>query len=424
LKDLEKNCKTKEAEWATRCKIRAEEILALADTIKILNDDDALDLFKNTLSLATTSTSMGFLQKQSSSSVALRAHDLVAAAAKSDGVHKNQLALIQFSLKAKSVDFSKVIAQIDNMSAIMVSEQKDDDAQKDFCDKDMAKSEQQKSDTEESIASSEASIEEMMAASAALAAEIEQLNKDVKALDKAVADATQQRKEEHAEFLQYSTESNAAVQLIEKAKNRLFQFYRPNLHKAAPTRGPLTEEERLLVASGADDMVVSTVAPQMIEGTTQTLYVQIKDDAAPPPPPATWDAYQKKDGKSNGVIALMEMLAKELTDDMTAAKHEEETSQKDYERLMADSQASRSQNVESITSKEAAKSDLDVNTENTKQQKTSQTTELANINGYIAQLHANCDFLIDNYALRKAARENESESLKNAKSVLSGANFN
>merc|ERR1719161_2199279 len=49
LKDLEKNCKTKEEEWATRCKIRAEELLALADTIKILNDDDALEMFKKTL---------------------------------------------------------------------------------------------------------------------------------------------------------------------------------------------------------------------------------------------------------------------------------------------------------------------------------------------------------------------------------------
>merc|ERR1719223_420600 len=49
LKDLEKNCKTKEDEWATRQKIRAEELLAIADTIKILNDDDALELFKKTL---------------------------------------------------------------------------------------------------------------------------------------------------------------------------------------------------------------------------------------------------------------------------------------------------------------------------------------------------------------------------------------
>merc|ERR1719299_357960 len=49
LADLEKNCATKEAEWAERQKIRAEELLAVHETIKILNDDDALELFKKTL---------------------------------------------------------------------------------------------------------------------------------------------------------------------------------------------------------------------------------------------------------------------------------------------------------------------------------------------------------------------------------------
>merc|ERR1719409_2351387 len=49
LQDLDKNCATKKDEWAVREKLRAEEQLALADTIKILNDDDALELFKKTL---------------------------------------------------------------------------------------------------------------------------------------------------------------------------------------------------------------------------------------------------------------------------------------------------------------------------------------------------------------------------------------
>merc|ERR1719375_837141 len=49
LADLEKNCATKEKEWAEICKNRALELQALADTIKILNDDDALELFKKTL---------------------------------------------------------------------------------------------------------------------------------------------------------------------------------------------------------------------------------------------------------------------------------------------------------------------------------------------------------------------------------------
>merc|ERR1719271_1275329 len=158
----------------------------------------------------------------------------------------------------------------------------------------------------------------------------------------------------------------------------------------------------------------------MIAGTTQAVFVQLKDDAAPPPPPETWGAYQKKDGKSNGVLALMDMLIKELQDGITESKHEEETAQKDYERLMSESQKTREQNVESIASKEAAKADLDTKVEATKEQKTSQEADLSNIKGYIAQLHANCDFLIENYDLRKAARENEVESLKNAKGVLSG----
>merc|ERR1719410_2431375 len=49
LSDLEKNCATKSAEWEARSKTRTQELLALADTIKILSDDDALELFKKTL---------------------------------------------------------------------------------------------------------------------------------------------------------------------------------------------------------------------------------------------------------------------------------------------------------------------------------------------------------------------------------------
>merc|ERR1719229_1642964 len=49
LADLKKGCSTKDAEYEERVKTRNEELAALADTIKILNDDDALELFKKTL---------------------------------------------------------------------------------------------------------------------------------------------------------------------------------------------------------------------------------------------------------------------------------------------------------------------------------------------------------------------------------------
>merc|ERR1719502_633922 len=49
LADLDKNCDLKKKEWEAYKKVMGEEMIALADTIKVLNDDDALDLFKKTL---------------------------------------------------------------------------------------------------------------------------------------------------------------------------------------------------------------------------------------------------------------------------------------------------------------------------------------------------------------------------------------
>merc|ERR1719473_962697 len=102
---------------------------------------------------------MGFLQKKSAFSMVLRAKKVVETLRKKGGAHQSQLALIEFSLKSKKVDFSKVVAQIDGMISVLGDEQKNDDEQKAFCEDDLAKSEKEKSDTESAIAASEAAIE-------------------------------------------------------------------------------------------------------------------------------------------------------------------------------------------------------------------------------------------------------------------------
>merc|ERR1719171_3401917 len=234
LANLASQCALKKKEWAARQKMRAEEISAISEAIKVLNDDDALDLFKKTLSLSQTSNNMGFIQKTSKSTTVLRARAMVHTLVKKGSRHRAELALLEFSMKSKAVDFSKIMAMIDGMVKVLGEEQKDDDTQKSYCDKEITKSEGEKKDTEEAIATSEAAIEEMTEESATLADEIKKLQKEVKDLDKAVAEATEQRKDEHGEFITFQTENNAALQLIEKAKNKLFKFYRPNQYKEAP----------------------------------------------------------------------------------------------------------------------------------------------------------------------------------------------
>merc|ERR1719482_1524100 len=49
LANMDETCEAKRKEWGEITKARGEELVAIGETIKILNDDDALELFKKTL---------------------------------------------------------------------------------------------------------------------------------------------------------------------------------------------------------------------------------------------------------------------------------------------------------------------------------------------------------------------------------------
>merc|ERR1719313_2825733 len=153
-------------------------------------------------------TSMQFLQKGSKkASIALRAKTVLVSLMQKSQAHATVFSLLTSALKSKSVDFSKISAQIDGMIDVLGKEQADDDKQKAFCDAEFSKSAAEKKATEEKLASLAASIEEMSSTVATLKSEIETLSAEIAALDKAVAEATEQRKEEHASFLQMQAEN-------------------------------------------------------------------------------------------------------------------------------------------------------------------------------------------------------------------------
>merc|ERR1719409_1267438 len=82
-------------------------------------------------------------------------------------------------------------------------------------------------------------------------------------------------------------------------------------------------------------------------------------DVAPPQAPETFGAYEKKGEKSAGVIGLMDMMAKDLSDDMKDAEYEEKTAQSDYQKLMGDSEETRAANTKSITGKTGSKATME-----------------------------------------------------------------
>merc|ERR1719265_554890 len=195
-----------------------------------------------------------------------------------------QMSFIALALQGKKAGFEKVIKLIDEMVVTLGQEQKDDDTQRDWCNKEFDTSEDKEKDTKRAIATLETQIAEMADAIETLKGELEALAQKIKDLDAMVAEATDTRKAEHALFVQTSAENNAALQLLEVAKNRLNKFYNPAVYKAPPKR-ELTEEERLYVASGG---VLTTPAPGGIAGTgigSPLAFVQMRAKDAPPAPP-------------------------------------------------------------------------------------------------------------------------------------------
>merc|ERR1711957_968089 len=137
-----------------------------------------------------------------------------------------------------------------------------------------------------------------------LTEEIAALTAGIKALDKSVAEATQQRQDENAEFKALVASDTAAKEVLGFAKNRLNKFYNPKLYKAPPKR-ELSEEDRITVSMGGT--LAPTAAPGGIAGTGIGL-----SQVAPPPPPEANLAYKKSGGESSGVIQMIDTLINDV----------------------------------------------------------------------------------------------------------------
>merc|ERR1719399_683 len=312
---------------------------------------------------------------------------------------------------ANKVDFSSVMKMIDDMVALLVKEQKDDEQHKEYCEGEFDSSDDEKKATEQKLAALTSSISSMRDEIAAISEKVTELKAENKALDKSMADASATRKEENADFVSKVQLNKAAIELIFKAKNRLNKFYNPDLHVAAPVAEP-TEAEL------EHSFKVSFLQLKKISLVQQSSGPEL--EAAP----ETWEgAYQSKGKKSNSVMALMDKLTGELEGEVKEAQMMEKQAVKDYEELMADASENKAANTKSISDKSKSKADIEVKLEETKTQKIVTEDQLATVTGYIADLHQSCDFIVANFESRREARTSEVEGLKNAKAVLSGASF-
>merc|ERR1711904_602505 len=90
---------------------------------------------------------------------------------------------------------------------------------------------------------------------------------------------------------------------------------------------------------------------------------------------------------------------------------------------MGESAEKRAADSKTITEKESQKAGLEGELDSAKKEKKATATDLMALGEYIASLHGSCDFLLENFEVRKEARAGEIDALKKAKAVLSGADY-
>jgi len=303
---------------------------------------------------------------------------------------------------------------IEKMVGLLGKEQKDDDEKKVYCKEEFDKAEDEARILEGSISDRKKTIANSKEMVTTVTEDILKIASELKALDKAASEATKQRKDENAAFVEELASNNAAIEILNLAKNRLNKFYNPKLYRAPPKR-ELNEADAITVSMGGT--LAPTAAPGGIAGTDVVAlqdafsFMQVNQEA------------NSAKADSGGVLTLMDTLIKDVKKQVVEMKAEEKDAQAEYEQFMADSSEKRAADAKTLSVKESAKADTEAALQKHGQElKTSTAEALAN-GEYLQGLHKECDWMLKNFNVRQEARASEVASLKQAKAVLNGADY-
>jgi len=369
---LKGKCSSTDAEWEERQKARQLEMEACSKALAVLSSDDAHDLFTKTFNPA-------FVQMESSSRSARRnqAASVLAAVAKK----VNNPRLSALATKVRLDAFTKVKKAIDDMVSQLLKEKEDEIKHKDFCvdefNTNQLQTERKDREKEDLIAK----IEDLELTIKTLSTEIDTLKSEVAEMQVQMKRAGEDREKENKDFQGTVADQRASQKLLQAALNILKGFYEK-------------KEAALL-----------------------------QQEPAGPPPPAGFKDL-KKNAASGGVMGMIQQIINDAKAMEAEAIRAEEDSQKSYEDFVKETNASIEEKSKAIVNKseEKAKSETDLTQSN--EEKESVMLELEQLSNYNAELHQSCDFVVKNFDIRQTARDEEIEALKQAKAILSGADFN
>jgi len=412
-------------------KMRAEEQVAIADTMQFLNDDASSRLLKNTMP--------SFLQLQTS-----RRHQHMRRVALQtlqkalpEGKHDSKMDFVALALRNKKTSFTKVKQMIDSMVRLLNQEMVDDQEKKSQCTSD-------KEENEDSITVLEQTRKDLATdrqkKDATLKEEESNLKEGVAQiakLDAQVKQARETRIAETQEFQSIIQQNNAAQQILKIAMDRLSAFY----DRRAAAFAQVAAKSKKQVAVAKTLRVKATATEERSEGQAQATslsesgkeslsalfdddtlsFVQVDTQNGDPEYKAASADREQKDG--NAVMKLIKGIVADIAKEIAEQKRAENEAQQAYEAEEKDSAAQRENFMSDVAdaTKNKAKAEVEMQTNSHKQKSTNKKLELAQT--MKKDLEADCDEFLKQFEARKKSRTGEIDALKSATNTLNNADF-
>jgi chromosome segregation ATPase len=297
----------------------------------------------------------------------------------------------------------KIRKSIDEMVATLKIEQADEVKAKDNCVVEIRENEKAIALKQRAITELTAFIEESEATLKTLAKEIVEHKADVKETQKQMASASEEREAENKEFQDAVKEQRAAQDVLKKAKARLEAFYKK---KAG------------LLQAKPNDLV------QAVLGGHFVLYQGGQTPgAALSEKPKGFETYETKSKGMNGVLALLSSIIQEAHTMEKEGLAAETDAQASYEDFIKGSNDSVSKLAALIAEKTQQMAELTADKETAKADRSAALEDADRLITTGVDLHKSCDFLVKNFEVRQAGRQQEMDALAEAKAVFSGADF-
>jgi chromosome segregation ATPase len=368
LLKVKETCKSSDAEWEERQRMRQEEITACAKAIEILASDEARDQFSKTFN--------SFFQLRKSSAAVRSRASLVLqrAAAKTSSAAMGALAV------AVKIDaFTQVKQAIDDMVADLQKEKAEEIEHRDYCIENLNENEKDTAEKTHIKGRLEQKKEGLESEIKSLSQSIEDLNGQIAEMNTQLTRAKEDREAEHEVYLGTLKDQQETESLLTEALSVLKGVYK------SPTDSFMQFEKSVQ--------------------------------------PEGFGEYRQNDG-AVGIVMMIEQIIADTKELQAVTKHDEQKAKDDYTNFKEETTKSIEGKRDQITDLKGQKSKTDEEAVETGEELDGAKTDLDNLSNDKTALKGECDFVLKNFDIRQEARDEEVEALKQAKAILSGMKVN